>query len=68
MSAQADALRQLSDFFTIEESAGGGKPQARGPRGLQPLKREQPKPRHLNGGHALNLSAPQGGDREFHPF
>jgi methyl-accepting chemotaxis protein len=72
MSTQADALRQLSDFFAIEEG-NSTKPQSRG-RGdgrgdHHPLiKRESPKPRHMNGGHVVNLSSAQGGDREFQPF
>jgi methyl-accepting chemotaxis protein len=68
MSTQADALRQLSDFFALEEGASN-KPPTRGPREHHHLiKREGPKPRHLNGGHAVNMSSLQGGDREFQPF
>lgn len=68
MSTQADALRQLSDFFAIEEG-NSTKPQPRGPRDHHPaIRREGPKPRHLNGGHTLNIQSAQGGDREFQPF
>jgi methyl-accepting chemotaxis protein len=67
MSTQADALRQLSDFFALEDGAVS-RPPPRAPR--EPAsRRELPKPRGF--GHQpqiLNLSAAAGGDREFKPF
>jgi methyl-accepting chemotaxis protein len=69
MSTQAEALRELASFFAIEEGGRASKPPTRGPRDHHPLiRREGPKPRHLNGGHTLNISSAQGGDREFQPF
>jgi methyl-accepting chemotaxis protein len=70
MSTQAEALRELASFFSIEEGSGrASKPPTRSPRDHHPLiKRDLPKPRHMNGGHVVNLSSAQGGDREFQPF
>jgi methyl-accepting chemotaxis protein len=66
MSTQADALRQLSDFFSIDDN-GASKPPARGPR--EPgVKRQLSRPRGLTQSHAVNMAGLQGGDREFQPF
>jgi methyl-accepting chemotaxis protein len=68
MSAQADALRQLSDFFTIEESSSSKSPPRLTREG--PTKREPQKvrPASQHQHHAANLSALNGGDREYQPF
>ncbi|HEY6078081.1 MAG TPA: methyl-accepting chemotaxis protein, partial [Polyangiaceae bacterium] len=65
MSAQAEALRQLSDFFSIEDS-GASRPPTR-PNREAPHKRELSKVRPAQP-HTLNLSALNGGDREYQPF
>jgi methyl-accepting chemotaxis protein len=68
MSTQADALRQLSDFFAIEEVLPAQSPPTRGPREMQP-RPQPPKLRPLSHSNTLNLSASaQGGDSEFQPF
>jgi len=66
MSAQADALRQLSDFFSIDEG-NSEKPAQRGTRESQP-RPKPPKLRSPGHPHTLNLTPLQGGDREFQPF
>jgi methyl-accepting chemotaxis protein len=66
MSAQADALRQLSDFFSIDETSSKASP-PRLPREGQG-KREAIKVRPLSQQHALNMAGLQGGDREFQSF
>jgi methyl-accepting chemotaxis protein len=66
MSAQADALRQLSDFFSIDDTSSSKAP-PRMPR--EPRREQKPlRPRPANHPHTLNIAAPQGGDREFQPF
>jgi methyl-accepting chemotaxis protein len=67
MSAQADGLRQLSDFFALDEDATAKAAPRGGPR-LPGIKQVAPKSRTLGSIQALNMSALQGGDREFQPF
>ncbi len=62
MSAQADALRQLSDFFTLDESAITWSHST--PRGSPNIGKSQ-KHTNLLG---ANLAHAAGGDHEFRPF
>jgi methyl-accepting chemotaxis protein len=66
MSAQADGLRQLSDFFSLDENAAS-RPAPRGPREPRSKPNVQ-KPRVLSHAHAANMNGLEGGDREFQPF
>ncbi|HET7540787.1 MAG TPA: methyl-accepting chemotaxis protein [Polyangiaceae bacterium] len=68
MSAQADGLRQLSDFFALDETTVPKDP-PRGPRETGGARRDHgARPRALPHLHSIAFSAPEGGDREFHPF
>ena len=74
MSAQADALRQLSDFFTLDDSVVPKLP----PRAPRPGagRRETSngngngngKARAVTHMHSLSFDGSAGGDRDFHPF
>ena len=67
MSAQAEGLRQLSDFFALDEDATSKPAQRGGPREPR-SKQNGVKPRVLSHAHAVNMNGLEGGDREFQPF
>jgi methyl-accepting chemotaxis protein len=68
MSSQAEALRQLSDFFSIDDTVAVKPPRA--PKDGPP-RREYTQANgkgHTNGLHALHLTKSSGGERDFQPF
>jgi methyl-accepting chemotaxis protein len=71
MSTQADALRQLSDFFSIEDSGRTSRPAPRTEtKPMSPIKRDisaraRPKLLHMSN---ANLSGASADDKEYRPF
>lgn len=71
MSSQAEALRQLSDFFVLDEAVPAAKP-PRAPKDGAPPRREAVATNgksHSNGAvHTVHLAKGNGGERDFQPF
>jgi methyl-accepting chemotaxis protein len=69
MSSQAEALRQLSDFFSIEETTMPMPPRApRDPSARREVASSNGKASANGHLHTVHLSKSMGGERDFQPF
>jgi methyl-accepting chemotaxis protein len=70
MSSQAEALRQLSDFFVIDETAAVKPPRAPKEGGVPRREASTTNGKaHTNGAvHTVHLVKSNGGERDFQPF
>jgi methyl-accepting chemotaxis protein len=69
MSSQAEALRQLSDFFSLDDVVAAPKPPRTPKDGIPRRDAGTTNGRaHTNGLHTVHMTKSTGGERDFQPF
>jgi len=69
MSSQAEALRQLSDFFSLDDAVAAPKPPRSPKDGIPRRDAGTSNGRsHANGLHTVHMTKSTGGERDFQPF